>query len=47
MIKQYLIFLVLILISASSFSQGITVTGKVIDETGEVLPGVSILETGT
>lgn len=45
--KRLLTLLFLILITFSAFAQGRVISGKVTDETGEGLPGVTILIVGT
>ncbi|MFA8433077.1 MAG: SusC/RagA family TonB-linked outer membrane protein [Marinifilaceae bacterium] len=44
---QWLLLFVLIFSSATVFAQGRKITGKVMDETGMTMPGVSVLEKGT
>lgn len=46
MSKRILLFTCLILLSVISFAQASVVKGKVTDENGTVLPGVSVLQKG-
>ena len=46
--KQSLLFIGMFLFSLSSMAQNkMTVTGKIVDESGEALPGVAVIVSGT
>lgn len=45
--QLYLLCAITLLTSFTATSQGLTVTGKVVDETGESLPGVNVILKGT
>ena len=47
MISQLRIFLIIVLISISSNAQKIVVSGQVTDESGQGMPGATVLEQGT
>lgn len=45
--KRYLLFYIAMLCGSIAFAQGQTVTGKVLDEQGQAIPGANVLEKGT
>jgi TonB-linked SusC/RagA family outer membrane protein len=46
-VKYLLIFHLLFLLTTAAAAQGVAVTGRVIGETGDALPGVTVLVSGT
>ena len=45
--KKYLLFFLLLLIGSVIYAQDRTITGVVVDENGEPMPGVSVVIKGT